>query len=62
MNPFEMNTVEREDWKEQCLHWHGIILTGDYCHYCVDWNGLPIDENCMEWNGCVCYPEAEFPE
>lgn len=49
-------------WDEDCLHWMGMILTGDYKHYCPDWDDLPIDETCTEFGGCTCYlddPKAQ---
>lgn len=30
-------------------------LTGKYKHYCLDWDGLPVDETCPEFECCTCY-------
>lgn len=30
-------------------------LTGDFKHYCPEWDGLAIDETCVEFEACVCY-------
>ena len=38
---------------EDCMHWRGRILRGDYAHWCPEWDGLPIDETCSEWP-CEC--------
>jgi len=45
-------------WEEDCKHWRGRRLIGKYCHYCQDWDGLPIDETCPEWP-CACAAELE---
>ena len=42
------------DWKIECLKWQGKVLTGDKCHYCHSWDGLPIDETCDEFECCQC--------
>ena len=31
-----------------------------YKHYCVEWDGLEIDENCLEIMGCLCFNNDEF--
>lgn len=50
-----------EEWRRDSLHWRGEVLTGKYSHYCNDWDGLPMDETCMEWP-CGCDTWAETPE
>lgn len=50
-----MKKAKLTQWEEDCLHWMGLILTGDYKHYCPDWDDLPIDETCAEFGGCTCY-------
>lgn len=57
-----MKKAKLTQWEEDCLHWMGLILTGDYKHYCPDWDDLPIDETCGEFGGCTCYmddPKAQ---
>ncbi len=44
---------KEELWREDCLKWRGVILTGKYSHWCFDWDELPIDETCREWP-CGC--------
>lgn len=46
-------------WVEDCFEWRGETLTGDFAHWCCDWDGLPVDETCREWNSCTCYPKVE---
>ena len=49
------------DWKRDCMHWVGRLLTGEHGHWCEDWDGLPVDETCPEWPcGCVVtgYPDG----
>lgn len=29
-------------------------LTGKYRHYCFDWDGMGIDETCVEFLCCYC--------
>ena len=41
------------EWEADCEQWRGKTLTGTYAHWCADWDGLPIDETCMEWP-CAC--------
>ncbi len=50
-----------EQWKSECLRWRGRVLTGQYAHLCQDWDGLPIDETCIEWP-CACASEMSEPE
>jgi hypothetical protein len=30
-------------------------LTGKYKHYCVEWDGMAIDEFSPEFEACLCY-------
>lgn len=46
------------DWLEDCMKWRGRPLTGNYVHWCLDWDLLPIDETCPEFP-CVCFPELK---
>lgn len=43
----------RSDWQEDCLKYRGKVLTGDYAHWCPEWDDLPIDETSFEWP-CGC--------
>lgn len=33
-------------FQEDCLRWRGSMLTGDFAHWCGEWDGLPVDETC----------------
>ena len=43
------------DWHTDCFRWHGELLTGKYTHWCAEWDYLPIDETCGEFECCLCY-------
>lgn len=47
-----------DDWKVDSLRWRGRVLVGIHAHWCLDWDGLPIDETCPEWP-CACSEELE---
>jgi hypothetical protein len=51
------NASQERFWQRDCLHWHGIVLTGKYRHWCAQWDALPVDETCMEWP-CGCFTTA----
>lgn len=46
------------DWDDDCMEYRGTVLTGRYSHFCMDWDGLPIDETCIEWPCCGYEPEG----
>jgi hypothetical protein len=41
-------------WMDDCLRWHGRVLTGGFRHYCPDWDFLPIDASVAEFGACTC--------
>ena len=43
-----------EEWKEDCIHHHGVVLTGKYAHWCPDFDYLAIDETVDEFKYCQC--------
>jgi len=45
------------DWIKTCLAWRGVILRGEFCHWCHEWDYLPVDETTPEWYSCMCYPQ-----
>ncbi len=47
---------EQRDFGVDCMRERGRILTGLGAHYCHDWDGLTMDETCIEWNTCTCFP------
>ena len=42
------------DWVEDCQRWWGKLLTGTHRHWCPDWDYLPIDNTCPEFEACTC--------
>jgi len=36
------------------MEWWGEVLKGKYAHWCPDWDDLPIDETCGEFDCCIC--------
>ena len=36
------------------MKWWGRVLDGHFAHWCYDWDDLPIDETCDEWDTCTC--------
>lgn len=41
-------------WQKDCMQWHRKMLTGNFAHYCPDWDFLPIDDTCKEFKSCTC--------
>ena len=46
-----------EDWIKDSIYWWGKVLMGEYGHWCLEWDELPIDETCIEFAACKCYKE-----
>lgn len=47
------------EWEEWCLKERGRVLTGTYAHFCIDWDGLTMDETCDgEWP-CICKSDID---
>jgi hypothetical protein len=44
-----------KEWHEDCMKWWGCILVGEKGHWCWDWDELPIDETCKEFEFCHCF-------
>lgn len=45
------------EWEQDCIREYGKRLTGDYAHWCPEWDGLPVDETCVEFFACAsCFP------
>lgn len=49
-----ISTDALEEWRADCLKWRGRVLDGKLSHWCVEWDGLPVDETTEEW-ACGCY-------
>lgn len=56
----EVQRLSSDDWKQDCLKYRGKVLTGEYGHWCMEWDQLPVDETCPEWPcGCeILIPKA----
>lgn len=42
---------------EDAIKFYGKPLTGKYKHFCVEFDDLPIDENCIEFKFCLCFED-----
>ena len=50
-----MREARMTEFEKECIRWYGEKLTGNYAHYCPDWDYLPIDDTCVEFQSCTCY-------
>ena len=50
-----------KEWDADCMRWIGRKLTGEYGHYCWEWDFLPIDETCEEFKACLCFGQKQKP-
>jgi hypothetical protein len=50
----ERDYLPRSDWDWDCRRWHSRVLVGKMRHWCPDWDYLPIDETCSEFEACTC--------
>lgn len=53
----KLRPVYNKEWIEDCLRWRGTVLTGEYAHWCYDWDDLPVDETTEEFECCTCYDD-----
>lgn len=37
-----------------CMEMYGELLTGNYKHFCPEFDYLPIDDTCSEFEYCIC--------
>lgn len=44
-----------QDWIDDCMKFRGRVLTGNKAHWCYEWDGLPVDDTCVEFECCTCY-------
>jgi hypothetical protein len=42
------------DWIVDSIRWWDKVLTGEDGHWCPEWDYLPIDETCKEYECCGC--------
>lgn len=50
----DWHPVEQMQWEIDCVGFHGEVLQGEFSHYCEEWDSLPIDETCQEFEACTC--------
>jgi hypothetical protein len=48
----------REEWRTDCIHYWGRTLTGKKGHWCPEWDYLPIDDTCQEFEHCLCFDDV----
>jgi hypothetical protein len=46
-------------WEADCERWRGRVLTGEFAHWCYEWDSLPVDETTEEFACCSCDFESE---
>ena len=46
------------EFDQDCLDIYGKTLTGKYKHFCLEFDGLPIDETCFEFKYCDCFEHS----
>ena len=44
-----------DEFNEDCMHHWGKVLTGEYRHFCTEFDYLPIDETVFEFMFCTCH-------
>lgn len=44
-----------DEFNEDCMHHYGKVLTGEFRHFCPEFDYLPIDETVFEFQFCDCY-------
>ena len=37
-------------------------LTGKFKHFCLEWDGMAIDETCPEFESCLCFKDEPLKE
>ena len=48
-------------WEKECIEWRGKVLTGEFRHYCAEFDGLPVDDTCfIEISVCTCFSGPRF--
>jgi hypothetical protein len=55
------DTKPSADWITDCTRERHKVLTGQFAHWCPDWDYLPVDETTPEWECCTCYPKESAP-
>ena len=50
------------EWDADCLVYWGRYLEGRRCHWCPDFDGLPIDDTCSEMRWCTGERRDDEPD
>lgn len=50
---------DTDEWRWVSRRAHGRVLVGKFCHWCNEWDGLPVDETVPEWEACVCFDKDQ---
>lgn len=56
-----MTLEQQEDarhWRLECSFEWGYVLTGEFIHWCPEWDSMPIDETVKEYRVCTCDKDA----
>ena len=53
-----VKSFSKLEWEEDCLKYHGRVLTGKYQRWRADCNDLPIDDISAVFQACTC-PKIE---
>lgn len=58
---YKEKVMEKEisEFDQDSLAFHGTTLKGKYKHYCNEFDGLPIDETCIEFAYCLCFESSK---
>lgn len=48
-----------DELDQDSMHMRGEVLTGKYRHWCNEFDGLPVDENCFEFKFCTCFETSD---
>ena len=51
--------IPLSDFERESLKWRGVVLAGKYRHWCAEWDDLPTDETCPEFEVCSCFEKGE---
>ena len=52
---FGLSLLESWLFDRACKKEFGYVLTGEFKHFCYEWDFLAIDENDPEFDACWCY-------
>ncbi len=59
MMDVEFSISNKEIFNEEYKRTHGSYPKGDYQHWCIEWDDMPLDSECLEIFCCPCYEDTE---